>query len=80
MVAPLTDRLVDIRYMCAVCSMETKRVVKKRRRPPRRLIAEARGSLACAANSKCCYATGNHRIGDGAQRCRGARLRLVTAL
>jgi hypothetical protein len=29
MAAPLTDRLVDIRYMCAVCSMETKRVVKE---------------------------------------------------
>jgi hypothetical protein len=29
MAVPLTDRLVDIRYVCAVCSMETKRVVKE---------------------------------------------------
>jgi hypothetical protein len=26
--ASVTDRLVDIRYVCAVCSMETKRTVK----------------------------------------------------
>jgi DNA-directed RNA polymerase subunit RPC12/RpoP len=25
----VTDRLVDIRYVCAVCGMETKRTVKE---------------------------------------------------
>jgi RNase P subunit RPR2 len=27
--ARVTDRLVDIRYVCAVCGMETKRTVKE---------------------------------------------------
>jgi DNA-directed RNA polymerase subunit RPC12/RpoP len=27
--APVTDRLVDIRYVCALCGMETKRTVKE---------------------------------------------------
>jgi hypothetical protein len=40
---------------------------KKRRRASGRLIAEARGSLACTANSERRYATGNHRIGDRTQ-------------
>ena len=26
---PVTDRLVDIRYVCAVCGMETKRTVRE---------------------------------------------------
>ena len=52
---------------------------KKRRRASGRLIAEARGSLACTANSERRYATGNYRIGDCTQRCRSARLPLFAA-
>ena len=33
-------------------------------------------ATADAANSEWRYVTGNHRIGDGAQRCRGVRLPL----
>src|SRR5262245_15954837 len=63
--------------MCARCAAWRRSAsLKKKRRRARGVIAEARGSLASAANSERYYATGNHRIGDGAQRCRGARLRV----
>ena len=43
--ASITDRLVDIRYVCALCGMETKRTVKEEEQKAAIFHSPGKGSI-----------------------------------